>query len=79
MKPYTVHIDYDLGDGERNDYLIYVRAPGVLEAVQAAKTFFEPADYIDDSDFEVLDVFEGHVHSLWHRPEQRPLRNGETV
>jgi hypothetical protein len=75
MKRYTVHLDIPL-DG-RNDYLVCVFAKGVTDAVRVAREQIAREQEYDAEtmqDCEVLDVFAGHIDSLWDRPAQKPSK-----
>ena len=77
MKQFTVHLDVDVGTGERNDFLVQVDAVDVKSAVNAAVRKVQTEQELDDSDIdgftEILEVYQGHVVSLWNRPDQEPI------
>lgn len=79
FKKFTVHIDMANAVNERCDYLLNVLATDVQDAVKVARLLLTGSDYgflkSEVKTAEILDVFKGHVKSLWNRPKQRP--NGE--
>ncbi len=75
MKKFTVHLD--IPADERNDFIVYVEANTVREAVEVAVAHEceqQEYDYKNDVYPEILEVFEGHVKCLWDRPHQRPKK-----
>lgn len=72
---FTVHINVPTSE-ERNDFLLQVRGRNVTEAViNACEVLAGPGyeyDRIHIIESEVLEVYKGHVTSLWDRPNGCP-------